>query len=60
MWDKRKGKPIYEQKDNNSWLGLYIIKNKSDKEKYYLTALDRRKMKLPIDGSLFQPHIHVT
>jgi hypothetical protein len=28
MWDKRKGKPRYEQKDNNSWLGPYIILTK--------------------------------
>jgi hypothetical protein len=57
MWDKRKGKSRYEQKDNNSWFGPYIIKKKSDKERYYLTALDGRNMPLPIDGSLLQPHI---
>jgi hypothetical protein len=59
-WDKKKGKPRYEQKENNSWLGPYIIRKKSDKEKYYLTALDGRKMSLSIDGSLIQPHIQVT
>jgi hypothetical protein len=52
MWDKRKGKPKYDQKNNNSWLGPYIIKKKSEKEKYYLTAMDGRKMPLPVDGSL--------
>jgi hypothetical protein len=57
MWDKRKGKPIYDQKDNNSWLGPYITKKKSDKERYYLKTLDGRKLPLPIDGSLLQPHI---
>jgi hypothetical protein len=31
MWDKRKGKPKYYQKDNSSWLGPYIIKKKSEK-----------------------------
>jgi hypothetical protein len=60
MWDKRKGKPRYDQEDKNSWLGSYIIRNKSDKERYYLTALDGRNMSLPIDGSLLQPHIQVT
>jgi hypothetical protein len=25
MWDKREGNPKYDQKDNNSWLGPYII-----------------------------------
>jgi hypothetical protein len=60
MWEKRKGKPIYEYKDNNSWLVPYIIKNKSDKKKYYLTTLDGIKMPFPIDGFLLQPHIHVT
>jgi hypothetical protein len=54
MWDKRKGKPIYEQKDNNSWFGTYVIINNYDKEKYYLTTLDRRNIPLPIDGSLLQ------
>jgi hypothetical protein len=44
MWDKKKGKPRYDQKDDNSCLGPYIVKKKSDKEKYYLTALDGRKM----------------
>jgi hypothetical protein len=60
MWDKRKGKPRYDQQDNNSWLGPYIIKKKFDKEKYYLTTLDGRKMPLPVDGSLLQPYIQVT
>jgi hypothetical protein len=57
IWHKRKGNPIYNQKDNNSWFGPYIIRNKSDKERYYLKALDVRKMPLPVDGSLLQPHI---
>jgi len=30
-WDKRKGKPKYDQKDNNSWLGSYIVKKKYEK-----------------------------
>jgi hypothetical protein len=60
MWDKRRGKPIYEQKEKNSWLGPYIIKMKSDKERYYLTTLDERKMPLPVDGSLLHPHIQDT
>jgi hypothetical protein len=60
MWDKRKGKSRYEQKDKNSWFGPYIIKKKYDKERYYLTTLDGRKMPLLVDGSLLQPHIQVT
>jgi hypothetical protein len=44
MWDKKKGKPKYENRDDNSWLGPYIVKNKSDKGKCYLTALDGRNM----------------
>jgi hypothetical protein len=60
MWDKRKGKPKYDQKNNNSWLGPYIIKKKSEKEKYYLSALDGRKMPLPVDGSLLRPYIQGT
>jgi hypothetical protein len=60
MWEKIKGKPKYNQKDNNSWLGPYIIKKKSDKERYYLTTLDERKMALLVDGSILQPHIQIT
>jgi hypothetical protein len=57
MLDKRKGKPIYDQNDNNSQLGPYIIRKKFDKEMYYLATLDRRKMPLPVDGSRLQPYI---
>jgi hypothetical protein len=60
IWDKGNDKPRYDQKDNNSWIGPYIIKKKLDKERYYLTTLNKRKMPLPIDGSLLQPHIQVT
>ena len=60
MWDKRKGKPKYDQRNNNYWLGPYIIKKKSKKEKYYLTALDERKIPLSVDGSLLQPYIQGT
>jgi hypothetical protein len=60
MWDKRKGKPKYDQKDDISRLGPYIIKKNYEKEKYYLTALDRRKISLPIDGSLLRPYIQGT
>ena len=60
MWDKNKGKPKYDQKDDNSWLGPYIIKKKHDKENFYLIALDGRKMPLPMDGSLLRPYVQVT
>jgi hypothetical protein len=59
-WDKRKGKPKYDKKDNGSWLGPYIIKNKSEEEKYYLKTLDERKIPLPVYGSLLQPYIQGT
>jgi hypothetical protein len=29
IWDNIKGKPIYEKKYNNSWLGPYIINKNS-------------------------------
>jgi hypothetical protein len=60
MWDKKKGKPKYDQKDNNAWFGPYIIKKKYKKEKYYLTALDKSKMPLPVDGSLLWPFVQGT
>jgi hypothetical protein len=51
MWGKKKGKPKYDQKDDDTWIGPYIIKKKFEKDKYYLTALDGRKIPLPVDGS---------
>jgi hypothetical protein len=60
MWDKKKGKPKYDQKDDNSWLGPYIVKKKSKKEKYYLTTLDGRNMSFPVDGSLLRPYVQIT
>jgi hypothetical protein len=60
MWDKKKGKPKYDQRDDSSCLGPYIVKKRSDKEKYYLTALDGRKMPLPVDGFLLQPYVQIT
>jgi hypothetical protein len=59
MWDKKKGKPIYDQKDDNSWLVPYIFK-KYDKEKYYWTTLDGRNIPLPVDGFLLWPYVQVT
>jgi hypothetical protein len=60
MWDKKKGKPRYDQKDENSWFGPYNVKKKFNKEKYYLTALDGRNMSLLVDGSLLRPYVHIT
>ena len=60
MWEKRKGKPKYDHKDDNTWLGPYIIKKKSEKEKYYFTTLDGRKIPLPMDGYILQPYIQDT
>ena len=60
MWDKNKGKPKYDHKNNNFFLGPYIIKKKFEKEKYYLSTMDGRNMPLTVDGSLLQPYIQGT
>jgi hypothetical protein len=52
MWDKRKGKPEYDNKSKVLWLGPYIINKKSKKGNYYISTMDGRKMPLPIDGSI--------
>ena len=52
MWDKKKGKPKYDQNNNFFWLRLYVIKKNSNKEKYYFPTMDGRNMPLPVDGSL--------
>jgi aromatic ring-cleaving dioxygenase len=31
MWDKKKGNSMYDQRNDNSWLGPYIVKKKYDK-----------------------------
>jgi hypothetical protein len=33
MWEKIKGKPKHDQKEKIPWLGPYIIRKKSDKER---------------------------
>jgi hypothetical protein len=60
MWDKRNIKPMYDQRDDNSWLGPYIVKKMFDKQKYYMPSLDGRNIPLPIDGCLLQPYVWVT
>jgi len=57
MWDKKKGKPKYDQNDDNTSLGPYIIKKNSKKKNYYFTTLDGRKMQLPVDGYLLYPYV---
>jgi hypothetical protein len=60
MLDKRKGKPKYDKESEVLWLGHYIVKNKSEKDTYYLSTMDGRKMPLPVDGSILLPHINIT
>jgi hypothetical protein len=60
MWDKRKGKPKCDKKNDNSWLGPYIITKKFENKKHYFSSLAMRKMSLPMDGSLLQPYIQGT
>jgi hypothetical protein len=60
MWDKKRGEPKYDERNEMLWLGPYIIKKKSEKGKYYLSAMDGRTMSLPVDGSLLQPYIKGT
>jgi hypothetical protein len=44
MWDERKGKPKYDKKSEILWLGPYIVKKRSEKGTYYLSAMDERKI----------------
>jgi len=60
MWHKRKGKPKYDRKNDILWLGPYIVKKKSEKESYYLSAMDGRKIPLPFDGSLLRTYVQGT
>jgi len=52
LWDKKKGETKYDQINDVLWLDPYVVKNKSEKGKYYLSAMDGRKMPLPFDGYL--------
>jgi hypothetical protein len=60
MWDKKRGEPKYDERNEVLWLGPYIVKKKSEKGKYYLSSMDGRKMPLPVDGSLLRPYIKGT
>jgi len=60
MWDKRKGKAKYEKMSRVIWLSPYIFKKKSNKETYYLSSMDGRKMPFPVDGSILQPYVDGT
>jgi hypothetical protein len=48
------------KKNDVLWLGPYIVKKKSEKGSYYLSAMDGRKMPLPVDGSLLRPYVQGT
>jgi hypothetical protein len=52
MWDKKRGEPKYDERNEVLWLGLYIVKKKFEKGKYYLSSMDGRNMSFPVDGSL--------
>jgi hypothetical protein len=56
MWDKRKGKPKYDKMSEVLWLGPYIVKKKSEKGTYYLSAMDGRKMPLLVYGYILQTY----
>jgi hypothetical protein len=60
MWDKKRGEPKYDQRNDVLWLGPYIAKKKFEKGKYYLSAMDGRKMPLLDDGSLLRPYVQGT
>jgi hypothetical protein len=60
MWDKRKGKPKYDQKNDVLWLRPYIVKKEAKKGRNYLSAMDGRKMPLPVDRSLLQSYVQET
>jgi hypothetical protein len=59
-WDKKKGKPKYDKGNTILWLGPYIIMKMLEKETYYVSAMDGRRMPLPVDGSLLQLYIKET
>jgi len=60
MWDKKKGKPKYNKKSEVLWLGPYVVNKTYKKGNYYLSAMDGRKIPLPVDGSIFLPYINRT
>jgi aromatic ring-cleaving dioxygenase len=60
MWDKKRGEPKYDERNEVLWFGPYIVKKRSKKGKYYLSAMDGRKMPLLVDGSLLRPYIQRT
>jgi hypothetical protein len=59
MWDKKKGKPKYDKKIEVMWLGPYIVK-KYERSTYYLSAIDGRKIPLPVHESILPPYVYGT
>ena len=60
MWDKKRGEPKHDQRNDVLWLGPYIIKKKSKEGKYYVSTMNERKMPLPVDESLLRSYIKRT
>jgi hypothetical protein len=61
MWDKKKGKPKYENKKSKTlWLGPHIVNKNSQKGGYFLATTDGRKIPLLVDGSILQHYINET
>jgi hypothetical protein len=52
MWDKKRGEPNYDERNEVLWLGPYIIKKKFQEGKILLVFHGWEKISLPIDGSL--------
>jgi hypothetical protein len=60
MWEKKRGDPKYDEINDVLWLGPYIVKKKSEKGKYYLSSMDRRKVSLSVDRSSSGPRPQVS
>jgi hypothetical protein len=60
MWDKKRGGPKYDQRNDVLWLGPYIVKKKSKEGKYYVSTMNERKMPLLVDESLLRSYIKRT
>jgi hypothetical protein len=54
MWDKRREKPGMHQKFDSLWLGPYKIEEISSPYSFYLSIIEGRRMRLPVNGSLLK------
>jgi hypothetical protein len=59
LWDKKRGQPIYDPKDEILWVGPFIVKNKENNI-YNVSTIMGRKVPIGYEASRLRPYIYGT